>query len=185
MAVIARKGLYVVLLGASLLINYVLLAISGNIFFSDKIADGYSVDIEFGDNKKLSARALSKGILVAEQKEFASYEIINENAPVMLVRVDFREIDPKKHAGLLKKLHRFIVKQNIEIIVYGNFEMPSWSKHFRKFTEATGLSVKNKFIFDGFFSVPKFYILGYSNVGIKDLKISDEKIKAEISYDIL
>lgn len=183
-AICAKKILPMVVLGGSLLVVYVLLAISGNIFFSDKVAGKYEAKIEFNDSLEIRG-ALSKGVLVSGQKMIASYAMINEEAPLMVIMVDFRGISRNKYEPLLKNLHRFIMKQDTEVVLLGNFGMPAWSKTFRKFVEASGLTVKNRFIFDGIFSVPKFYVLGYKGVGIKDINRKDGKLSVYISYDIL
>jgi len=183
-ALFMQKWLPVAILGISALIIYVLIAMSGNLFFSDRLNGSYRITAEF--NKfGISNDAITKGNLVADEKSFASYAVVNEDAPIMLIKVDFRNIDAKKYSVLLKSLHKFIIKQDIEVVLFGDFAMPSWSKVFRKFTEYSGMTVKNRFIFDSIGAVPSFYVLGYNNIGISDIEVQANEGKVVLDYNIL
>ncbi len=182
-AVVAKKLVPILVLGLSLVVIYVLLAISGNIFFSDRVNGGDEVEVTFNNDLEMPA-ALSKGVLVSDDKVLASYAVVNEEAPLMVIMVDFRGFAKDKYKTLLKNLRKFVIKQDVEVVLLGNFGMPAWSKHFRKFTEASGLMVKNRFIFDGFFSVPQFYVLGYKEVGVKSITRKGNNWIVKVSYNL-
>ena len=182
-SVITKKIIPSSILCIALIIFYTLISISGNIFISENYHGKHSIEIEYKPSKKLENTIL-KGFLILGKDVFASYYLVNAQAPITIIYTNFENFDTKKHPILLNELHKFINKQTANVIVMGNFAMPSWSPLFRKFTEDTGLKVKNKFIFNSFFSVPHFYILGFNNIGINQLKIKDATISAQISYDV-
>lgn len=183
-AVYSKRVIPSIVLLIVLIITYTLISISGNIFLSDKFKGEYTTEIEFGKESKFEG-ALNKGIIISGDDVFASYALINEEAPLMLIKVDMKDLPKRKYSGILRNLQKFVMQQDVEVVVYGDFGMPEWSKLFRRFTEVSGLTVKNRLIFDSFFAVPHFYMLGYNNVGINDLKVSNGEIKIKISYDIL
>ena len=180
----AKKIVPLVVMSVVLVITYTLIAMSGNIFLSDKVKGNYVADIAFGEDSKLTGE-LSKGVVMSGKDTFASYAVINEEAPLMLIKVDLRGIEKKKYSAILRNLHKFVMQQDIEVVVFGDFGMPEWSKLFRRFTEVSGLAVKNRLVFKSLFDVPHFYVLGFNNIGIKDLSVGKKQIKVKVSYDIL
>ncbi len=182
-AVVAKKLVPILVLGLSLIVIYVLLAISGNIFFSDRVDGIYEAEIVFNNNLEIPS-AMSKGVLVSDDKVLASYAVVNEEAPLMVIMVDFRGFDKAKYKALLKSLRKFVIKQDVEVVLLGDFGMPAWSRRFRKFTEASGLMVKNRFVFDGFFTPPQFYVLGYKEVGVKSITRKEKDWVVKISYNL-
>ncbi len=183
-AVAARKLVIGILLGIILLVNYVLLAMSTNIFFSDSIKGDYHINVTYKGISEYD-KVLSKGILMVGQTSFAEYAVINEEAPIMLIKVDLNSVDKDKYALVLQSLRNFVMKQNVELVVWGDFGVPAWSKVFRDFIDASGLSVKNRLIFYGFSKAPSFYILGYSNIGVNNITHIGSEVKATIDYNIL
>ena len=184
-AVFAKKIVPSLLLGTSFLVIYTLIAISGNIFLSDKVQGSYSVKVEYNNQEWYPDNVISKGVLMIKQQPFANYAVVNEEAPVMLIKVDLSEFGRGSYKAILKHLYEFVIKQGVEVVIFGDFGMPAWAKDFRKFVEYSGLTVKNRFVFDGIFRVPHFYVLGFNNIGIKDLKVLSDRISADISYNIL
>lgn len=182
-AVIARKVVPILCLGSALVVIYVLLAISGNIFFSDKISGDYEIEIESKGNLDI-AGTLSKGTLIAGNKIVASYAIVNEEAPLMVIMVDFRGIAKNNYKSMFKSLHKFVIKQDLEIVLVGNFGIPAWSKYFRRFIEASGMTVKNRFVFDNIIAPPQFYVLGYKGVGISDITQKNGNRVVKVSYKL-
>ncbi len=182
-SIIAKRFIPSSILCIALIIFYTLISISSNIFISENYQGKHFIDIEYKPSKQLE-NTISKGFLILEKEIFASYSLVNNQAPISIIYVDFEKFDTQKHPLLLNELHKLIIRQTSNVIVIGNFAMPSWSLQFRKFTEDTGLKVKNRFIFNSLFSVPHFYILGFNNVGINQLNIKNETISAQISYDV-
>lgn len=183
-AIIAKKFAISLLLGIILVINYVLLAMSANIFFSDTIRGDYHINISYNDISKYY-KPLSKGVLMLGQTSFAEYTIINEEAPIMIVKVDLSSVDKEKYSLVLQSLNNFLVKQEVELLIVGDFEMPAWAKAFRDFVDVSGLSVKNRLIFKKFLQAPSFYILGYNNIGVRSIAKSGSDIEVAVDYNIL
>ncbi len=183
-AVIAKKIVVSLFLGIVLVVNYVLLAMSANIFFSDTVKGDYQINISY-DNIVKYNKPLSKGVLMLGQTSFAEYAVVNEEAPIMVIKVDLSLVDKSKRSLVFQSLNNFLMKQEVELVVLGNFEMPAWAKEFRDFIDISGLSVKNRLVFNKFLQVSSFYILGYNNVGVARITKSEADIETVIDYSIL
>lgn len=188
-AIIARKLLPSLIILVACIICYTQLSIAGNIFLSDNYNGDYTHDISYTNSLKVDD-ADSKGELFFGKQEFAQYAIIKGDSPLMIVRINLTPLPHSKYSVILKELHKFIVKQDLPVVLFGDFNMPSWDKYFRRFCEYSGLKVKNRLIFSnatdsGFFAIPHFYILGFSHLGINKLHVGKDTISASVNYDIL
>lgn len=188
-AIAARKWLPATVVGIACAVCYIQLSISGNIFISDKYDGEHFHHIEYTNNLQIDD-AKGKGGLFFGKQEFAQYAIISGMSPLLIVKVDLGELPHEKYAVILKELHKFVVKQDMPVVMMGNFNMPSWAKVFRRFSEYSGLKVKNRIIFanakeQGFFAIPHFYILGFGHLGIKNLQVDKKKMSFDVEYDII
>ncbi|MBQ9235171.1 MAG: hypothetical protein IJ184_01720 [Alphaproteobacteria bacterium] len=183
----SRKIIPAVVLGCTAVVIYILLAIAGNIFLSDEYAGEHRRFIDTQDD--WSATADIKGSLLTGKYEFGRYAVINGDSPLLVLQVDLSGVARDKYPVLLKELSKFVIKQDMPAVVFGDFAMPAWAKEFRDFSESSGLKVKNRLIFgkNGFniFALPQFYILGFNHMGIADLKTAQGQVSFNVIYDIL
>lgn len=188
-AIAAHKIIPSLVIFIACVISYTQLSIAGNIFLSDNYNGSHSHNISYSDSLKIN-KADAKGELFFGKNEFAQYAIINGDSPLLIVRIDLAPLSRDKYSVILKELHKFIVKQDMPVVLFGNFNMPSWAKPFRRFSEYSGLNVKNRLIFSnskekGLFAIPHFYILGFSHMGIDNLRVHKGNISVNINYDII
>ncbi len=188
-AIISRKLLPSIVIGITCIITYTQLSIAGNIFLSDDYNGDYTYNITYTDSLQVDA-PITKGKLFLYKQEFAQYAVINSDAPLLVVRISLNDLPDHTYPTILKELNKFIVKQDIPVVLFGDFNMPSWAHSFRNFSEYSGLKVKNRLIFanaqnHGLFAVPHFYILGYSHLGISNLKTAKKSFSAQINYSLL
>lgn len=175
------------------IINYTALSSSCNIFLSDFYDGNKKIELTF-DNKpditgKFNNAKINKGALVFENNVIAPYIKIENENPMMIIKINLHDTTAKLRKKILKQLAHFITKQDNPVILFGNFGIPAWNRYLRRFMIQTRLTVKNKILFTDnslskFLSLPDFYILGFNNMGIDNIKVSDDSDK-NIKFDIL
>lgn len=159
------------------LISYISLAAYTNIFLSDDFDGTQSLELAFNPKQKLidsfdKTEIMNAGTIIVAKKYTAHYVLVNKQTPLMIIEVDFSRANKADYPLIFKHLHEFILKNDNPVIIFGKFGIPAWSKPFKEFINISGLTVKNRLIFDrGFniFATPDFYILGFRDMGIKDI----------------
>ena len=173
------------------IINYTALSSSSNIFLSDTGEGKKQISLVFDNTLDINGNfygdTVSSGSLVLADDVIASYVKIKNNTPAIILKVNLNNISSKSRKKILKQLTSFITKQDAPVILYGDFGVPSWNRYLRRFMVQTRLSVKNRLLFSGRFpynilSTPSFYILGFSDMGIDNLKAADNN---KITFDVL
>lgn len=108
----------------------------------------------------------------------APFKTVVKNFHVFtVVGVDFSELPPRVRRSAFRHLKAFVSQQDDPVIIIGDFGEPAWATPMKKFLIATDLRVLNRLAFPGKhlafnpLAVPSFYILGFRNVGVEDLKI--------------
>lgn len=167
-----------------LLINYTSLAANTNIFLSEKFDGSKELSLTFNPEQKFTESfALddikAAGNIILAQKYIASFIVVGNETPITLVRVNFHKAKKKDYALIFNHLHEFLLKQDNPVVIFGNFGIPAWNRHFKSFLQTSGLTVKNRLLFlDGNFLKPSdFYVLGFSEMGVS--QISNEPGKAQ------
>ncbi len=173
------------------LINYIHLSSTANIFISSSLDGGKIVDLSYGKNIKLrdltEDNIIKSGDIILSADNYAQYVTTKDD--ITVVSFDFDNLTNDSFKTSLNNLHKFIVKQNNRIIVLGYFGKPIWNRDIAKFIEASGLKAKNKLLFTknsrfNIFTYPTFYVLGFDNIGIKEIKIDENKnINLQISFN--
>lgn len=108
-------------------------------------------------------------------------ELSSEEAPLILINVDFQNVPQHELAAAYGNLSDFINMQDDPVVVVGNFGRPAWSAEFSGLLEKTGLEVKNRIILsDGLslfnpFCVPQIHLLAYKGFGIEDIRFLPAK----------
>ena len=107
----------------------------------------------------------------------------------MIIKINLNTLNSKQRKKVLNQLTHFITKQDCPIVLFGDFGIPSWNRYMRKFSAQTRLNIKNKILFTDksnykYFKLPSFYILGFNNMGIDNIKI-DNKNNQTIKFDVL
>ena len=181
-----------------LALNYTILTISGNIFLSDSFKGQDTCEINFDSQRLLSDsfskdNIISSGTLIVAQKYISPYIVLNKENPLAFIRVDFREAKESEYPIIFEHLNEFVVKQDVPVIIFGEFGVPAWNVAFRKFLDKSGLLIKNRLLFTesssfNIFTIPSFYILGFKEMGIKDIDVSEKDnrktIKAVLSFNL-
>lgn len=176
------------------LINYTALSASGNIFLSESYDGNRKIELVFDENMEISSNldkdSTLSGSLVLADNITAPFIKIEKKHPITIIKVDLREIMPKTRQRILNQLRNFITKQDGPVVVYGEFGIPSWNKYLKKFMTQTRLAVKNKVFltkdsFLKFFTMPSFYILGFNNIGIDNLRMEEGKSSSNIKFDLI
>lgn len=179
------------------IVSYTTLGSSVNLFIPDKFIGNSNVELKFIPNTSLSKEFipdnLSSGAVVLANEFIVPYVIINKGSPLTIIRVDLRQASHKQYPLIFEHLHQFIVRQDNPVIIYGEFGIPAWSKVFKQFLSSSGLSVKNSLIFTqssryNIFTTPGFYILGFHDMGVSDVRISNlnghKVISAQASFNL-
>ena len=180
-----------------LAVNYVILAISGNIFLSNTFKGNSRCELTFASQHLLSdsfekEKIISSGSLIIAKKYISPYVVLDEKVPIVFIRVDFRGAKRKEYPLIFKHLHDFIVKQDSPVVIFGEFGIPSWEVAFRNFLNKAELTIKNKMLFTegsrfNIFTLPSFYVLGFREMGVNAIHIQEingEKIiKTDISFN--
>lgn len=176
------------------LINYTYIAASANIFISDKFNGKQNLVLFFNPDKPLfdqlkNEEIMSSGSVFLANRYKTPFVRIKKNIPLTIVRVDLPNTKEMQYSLIFKHLNEFIIKQDNPVIIFGNFGIPVWNRDFKKFLNESGLYVKNRLIFyDGvscnIFSLPRFYVLGFKEMGISDISFMKENKQEIIKLDI-
>ena len=178
--------------GVLLLINYTTLSAAGNIFLSDAFNGRESLTLVFAPNKDFVETAeenkIAAGSLILAHRHIAPYTVINQDNPLTLVRVDFRQAQDSEYPLIFKHLHEFLLKQDNPVILFGEFGVPAWHRLFKQFLDDSGLTIKNHLLFTqgskfNIFSMPGFYVLGFHEMGISSIKRNGKEIIVKTSFN--
>lgn len=176
-----------------LLINYTSLAATSNIFLSDKFDGRESVRLNF--NPKWQFLTKSAELIPVEKISFTksakkqnavAVMLLDRETPLTIISVDLKKTPKSSYPKMFKLLQDAIIKQDNPVIIFGDFGIPAWNKHFKKFLQSSGLSVKNRLMFTdkNFLKPSNFYILGFREMGLSDINVDNEKtILFDISFN--
>ena len=178
------------------ILNYTLLSASGNIFFSDTFQGQNNLTLYFSKNDTVPPAnfaqedILSSGTVLLSHNYRAPYTIIDvAGKPLTLLKVDFRNPVPSDYDSVFKNLNDFLLTQDNPVIIFGEFGLPIWARPFKTFLDISGLQVKNRLVFTkgspfNIFTTPSFYILGFRDMGLSSIKISNNPISSTVSGDV-
>lgn len=198
-ALLAKKFKIAVVFMATSIVSYTSLSTHCNIFLSDSFKGTNSITLNFASTYPLisdlsAENVISSGSLIIANKFLASYVVLNEEKPLTVVRVNFRNASRASYKNIFKHLREFIIKQDTPVIIFGDFGLPAWDPLFRRFLNKTDLNVKNRLLFTksssfNIFTLPSFYILGFSDMGIDDITVEKlskghKLIKAVVSFSL-
>lgn len=119
--------------------------------------------------------------------------LVFENAGknFVFINLNFANLSFKEEKNVFDNLAKFILGQDEPVIIIGDFGVPAWSKTFKNFLAKTDLEIKNRIIMtDGNswfnpFIVPSINVLGYRNLGLKNIDIlSDHKGSHPLRFDL-
>lgn len=137
---------------------------------------------------------LRAGRIKLAPKRSASFLVFEASGKnLVFVNIDFAKLKKNEEAVVFDNLAEFVLAQDEPVIMIGNFGVPAWSATFKNFLAKTNLEVKNRIIMtDGkswfdLFSVPTINLLGYRNLGLKDVDIlsahkGSHPIKFELNF---
>lgn len=142
-------------------------------------------DANLGESFILSKQAPKRsGTVQFSPRQIASYiTLVSDNHDLMLINIDFSKLKHSEESLVFRNFTKFILEQNVPIIVLGDFGIPSWSETFKKFLSDTDLEVKNGVILsDGnsrfdIFTQPSINVLGYKTLGLSEVKFLDKSAK--------
>lgn len=183
LALLFRRWIYATIFAVFLIFNYFIIGATVNIFNNVKIIDGFDFDLTYLKNTNDSEAMFNGdverfGLIKLSPKTKANYQITRQNnEDLMIIDVNFSKMKPENRHIVFDNLAEFVLKQNIPVILLGDFGIPAWSETFHNFLEKTELKVKNSIILcDGetrynIFNYPSINLLAYKNVGINQIKI--------------
>lgn len=190
---IAKRFNYALLFFTFFIICYTNLSSSSNIFISDySFNSNNPIRLSTVSNQSSfvqPADYLSQGTLLLYNNLSADYVIAATPVPTTIIRLNLPKLPASTQTTIFNQLNQFITSQNNPVIVFGRFGTTSWSKSFRTFLKKTGLSTKNSIISSlpspyNIFSTPDFYILGFDNISIIDIPLSNKDSLSDIKINI-
>ncbi len=174
-------------------INFTFISANANIFVSEDFSGSHQMNLYFDASQKLPAqfsknKIINAGEVLFDGKYTAEYVTVEPQNPLTLIKVDFRNVSKKDLNIVFNQLSAFLKMQNYPVVLFGEFGIPAWTFPFRTMMNKSGLSVKNRILFTGnnsfnVFSVPEFYILGFNEMGIKNLHQNGQNINWTISFN--
>lgn len=186
-----RRMVYFLFALTFLVLNYVSVARTANLFFNRDVAsvDYFNVIYKKGAqdydkivnlNHELVRRS---GIIELSPGRKASFIVFEKNHRLFtVISLDFGNLKNQEQETVFCNLAEFVQSRDDPVIVVGDFGIPAWADTFKRFLIKTDLKVKNKILLtDGRnafkpLSVPTINVLAYNNIGIRRLKF-DEKAK--------
>jgi hypothetical protein len=192
-ALFVRHFRHAVLFGLIFAIGYTALSSHGNIFCSEKFNGNKELELLFAPDEDwstaLKADKIAGGTLVVAHHYVVPYIMVDKEARVTLLKVDFRGAKKSEYPLIFNHLQEFVLTRDNPVIVFGEFGLPFWSKDFSRFLETSGLQIKNRLVFTqnskfNIFSVPDFYVLGFRNMGIRDIQVTPPKVRTVVSYSL-
>lgn len=186
-----RRMVYFLFALTFLVLNYVSVARTANLFFNRDVAsvDYFNVIYKKGAqdydkivnlNHELVRRS---GIIELSPGRKASFIVFEKNHRLFtVISLDFGNLKNQEQETVFCNLAEFVLSRDDPVIVVGDFGIPAWADTFKRFLIKTDLKVKNKILLtDGRnafkpLSVPTINVLAYNNIGIRRLKF-DEKAK--------
>ncbi|MBE6445456.1 MAG: hypothetical protein E7019_05365 [Alphaproteobacteria bacterium] len=176
------------------LIGYFQISSAAPIFFHNKLDSSQTVSLIYDFEKIMLTDkkfdTIEGSLIVDNQKSFPFLQVLADINQPIIISVELDKVSAKKRIEELKALTNFIREQDVPTIVIGDFGVPAWSAEMRRFMENTGLSVKNSLVFSKkgckfcYLSSPRFYVLGFNNVGINKLKVNDSISQIKILLGI-
>ena len=186
-----RRMVYFLFALVFLMLNYVCVARTANLFFNRDVAsvDYFNIIYKKGAqdydkivnlNHELIRRS---GIIELSPGRKASFIVFEKNHRLFtVISLDFGNLKNQEQKTVFGNLAEFVLSRDDPVIVVGDFGIPAWADIFKRFLIKTDLKVKNKILLtDGRnafkpLSVPTINVLAYNNIGIRRLKF-DEKAK--------
>lgn len=170
-----------------LIINFFHVSAYANIFFDTRISGGHTLALNYTPDRQkdlpdAGVLLLSSGYLELEPSAEARFWTAEKNGHAFnIIRVNFSRLSGISRKKAFRRLAAYIDTQDDPVVIYGNFGEAAWSAGMSAFLKETGLKVKNRLIFSqegtrfNPFVLPKFYVLGFSNLGIEKIKVSAPK----------
>ncbi len=193
---IVKKNKLVVCFCTIFIVNYTILSANANIFINNKFNGIKSIDLLFSattpfKNKLNKNDISSTGSLILANKYIVPYAELHGGVPIIVIKVDLRDVKKDELSLVFKHLSDFILKQQKAVVVFGDFALSTWDTEFIDFLHRSNLEVKNCFVFNGdsflrFLKKPSFFILGFEALGISNLQFINDKedIIATISFGL-
>ncbi len=173
--------------------NSTFISANANIFVAEDFDGSEKMELSFNPEQKITDRfnknqIINAGEVLFDGKYAAEYVTVEPQNPITLVKVDFRDVEKKDFNIVFEQLSNFLKMQNYPVVLFGEFGIPAWTFPFRKMMITSGLSVKNRILFTknspfNIFSLPGFYILGFREMGIKDVQQTGKNIDWIISFN--
>lgn len=176
-------------------LNYGSLAKSARLFFNQEQNGKNQIEISYHKGEQ-NYKIVSKQEHIEKQGKidlspnlgafFVSFK--EQDFLFTIINLDFSKKYASEYKMAFRNLARFVSMQNGPVIIVGDFGIPSWNPIFRKFLNQTDLSVKNRILFtDGkasfrFWFVPSINILGFDNIGIKNISMQGKQFDIDLVY---
>lgn len=173
-------GLFFVLL----VVNFFHVSAFANILFDTRAETDHHMVLDYAPDAADDLRDADALVLRAGHLEFGNkararfWALEKNNHAFNLIRVDFAETSRAARRKSFRQLAAFIAAQDDPVILYGNFGEAAWSADMREFLKETGLKVKNRLVFAekgsrfNPLALPKFYVLGFSSLGVESLRVN-------------
>lgn len=192
-AMFVKHFRHAVLFGLIFAVSYTALSSHGNIFLSERFDGNKELELQFTPDddwtETLQAEKLAGGTLIVAYHYVVPYIVVDKDAKLTVLKVDFRDATASEYPLIFNHLREFMTTRDNPIIIFGEFGLPFWSKTFSRFLDNSGLQIKNRLIFTAnspfnIFSTPGFYVLGFHNMGIRNIQVTPPKVRTLISYNV-
>lgn len=177
------SGLFLTLL----IINFFHVSAYANILFDTRTEANHTLFLNYAagaenDFPDSDVLVLRSGHLEIGALAEARFWAVEKNGHAFnIIRVNLSKLSGAARKTAFRQLAAYIGMQDDSVIVYGNFGEAAWSANMRSFLKDTGLKVKNRLIFakEGSrfnpFILPKFYVLGFSNLGVRQIDVKSPR----------
>lgn len=184
-----------------LLVGYTRIASAANLFIPETVEEEHHLNLVYSPHKPLEVTGhglvvVRSGHLNLSRGIQARFVTVEKNLHVFtVIEVDLAKATAKNRRSALRHLEVFVKMQDDPVIIIGDFGEPVWTAPMKKFLANTQLKVKNSLILADSahtfnpFAVPRFYVLGYKNVGLSALEVSRDAarypfplVKAQLGY---
>ena len=159
-------------------VNFFHITSTSRLFFNKTYNSGEVFEISY-DADNLADYTIDSVSKMVTNNIFSSLlKLPTNNKDIAVIKLDFSTLSLKSRQKQLDTLYKFVVAQDIPVIVIGDFGTTVWHPDVQSFLKKSSLKVINKLIFaskgikNNYFYKPSFYVLSFDGYGVKDIKVT-------------
>ena len=177
-----------------LIVNFFAIKSTSNFVVNSKVDGGARVELLFEKGNPFGSSLTNLAddfdfsrmgkVVLAHDVEASYIALEHFNRSLVVVAVNLEGIDFDNKMTALKNLEKFVKMQDVQVVVFGDFGITTWSKPFRDFLDDTKLEVKNRIVLKtrkDILNPPTIGVLGYPNIGLRKIENKEDEIVFGIS----